>query len=84
MYSEKAFDKLKIDYPRTEKKGEPSFTANWLLNCNAPIAKYLREAREINKFTSTFKFIFIFIFMTIIMVFHVYVIFSDICHKMFY
>jgi DNA polymerase I-like protein with 3'-5' exonuclease and polymerase domains len=50
----KAFDKLKIDYPRTEKTKEPSFTANWLLNCNAPIAKYLREAREINKFTSTF------------------------------
>ena len=50
----KAFDKLKIDYPRTEKTKEPSFTANWLLNCSAPIAKYLREAREINKFTSTF------------------------------
>ena len=50
----KAFDKLKVDYPRTEKTKEPSFTANWLLNCKAPLAKYLREAREINKFTSTF------------------------------
>jgi DNA polymerase I-like protein with 3'-5' exonuclease and polymerase domains len=50
----KAFDKLKVDYPRTEKTKEPSFTSNWLLNCKAPLAKYLREAREINKFTSTF------------------------------
>jgi len=50
----KAFDKLNIKYPLSEKAKEPSFTANWLLNCDAPIAKFIREAREINKFHSTF------------------------------
>jgi len=50
----KAFDKLKIKYPRTEKTKEPSFTANWLLNCEYPIAKYIREAREVHKFHATF------------------------------
>ena len=33
-----AFDKLKIDYPRTEKTNEPSFTQNWLVNCKHKIA----------------------------------------------
>ena len=28
----KAFDKMKLDYPRTEKTNEPSFTQNWLIN----------------------------------------------------
>jgi DNA polymerase I-like protein with 3'-5' exonuclease and polymerase domains len=50
----KAFDKLKIKYPLTEKTKEPSFTANWLLNCEYPIAKFIREAREIHKFHATF------------------------------
>ena len=50
----KAFDKLNIKYPRTEKTKEPSFTANWLLNCEYPIAKYIREAREVHKFHATF------------------------------
>ena len=50
----KAFDKLKIKYPLTEKTKEPSFTQNWLTNCEAPIAKLIREAREVNKFHSTF------------------------------
>ena len=50
----KAFDKLKIKYPLTEKAKEPSFTANWLLNCEYPIAKYIREAREVHKFHATF------------------------------
>ena len=50
----KAFDKLGIKYPLTEKTKEPSFTANWLLNCEAPIAKLIREAREIHKFHATF------------------------------
>ena len=35
----KAFDKLKIDYPRTAKTNEPSFTQNWLINCKHKIAK---------------------------------------------
>ena len=50
----KAFDKLGIKYPLTEKTKEPSFTANWLLNCEAPIAKLIREAREVHKFHATF------------------------------
>ena len=50
----KAFDKLGIKYPLTEKTKEPSFTANWLLNCEAPIAKLIKEAREIHKFHATF------------------------------
>ena len=50
----KAFDKLKIPYSLTEKSKEPSFTQNWLTNCKAPIAKLIREAREVSKFHSTF------------------------------
>tara|TARA_R100000781_G_scaffold114387_2_gene85055 strand:- start:329 stop:2212 length:1884 start_codon:yes stop_codon:yes gene_type:complete len=50
----KAFDKLKISYPLTEKAKEPSFTQNWLTNCEEPIAGLIREAREVNKFHSTF------------------------------
>ena len=46
----KAFDKLKISYPLTEKAKEPSFTQNWLTNCEEPIAGLIREAREVNKF----------------------------------
>ena len=48
------FDRMGVDYPRTPKTGEPSFTQNWLVNCNNPIAQLIREAREINKFHSTF------------------------------
>ena len=50
----KAFDKLKIDYPRTPKSHEPSFTQNWLINCKHKIAKLIVQAREINKFHNTF------------------------------
>jgi DNA polymerase I-like protein with 3'-5' exonuclease and polymerase domains len=48
------FDRIGVEYPRTPKTGEPSFTQNWLVNCNNPIAQLIREAREINKFHSTF------------------------------
>ncbi len=48
------FDRMGIEYPRTAKTDEPSFTQNWLVNCNNPIAQLIREAREINKFHSTF------------------------------
>ena len=48
------FDRMGVDYPRTPKTGEPSFTQNWLVNCDNPIAQLIREAREINKFHSTF------------------------------
>jgi len=48
------FDRIGVDYPRTPKTGEPSFTQNWLINCNNPVAQLIRQAREINKFHSTF------------------------------
>ena len=49
-----AFDKLKIEYPRTEKTNEPSFTQNWLFNSNHKFAKLILQARELNKFHNTF------------------------------
>ena len=45
-----AFDKLKIEYPRTPKSQEPSFTHNWLVNSKHKISKLILEARELNKF----------------------------------
>tara|TARA_Y100001938_G_scaffold62683_1_gene87226 strand:- start:6019 stop:7887 length:1869 start_codon:yes stop_codon:yes gene_type:complete len=48
------FDRIGVEYPRTPKTGEPSFTQNWLVNCDNPIAQLIRQAREINKFHSTF------------------------------
>ena len=50
----KAFDKLRLDYPRTEKTKEPSFTQNWLINNKNKIAQLIVSAREINKFHGTF------------------------------
>jgi DNA polymerase I-like protein with 3'-5' exonuclease and polymerase domains len=50
----KAFDKLKLEYPRTEKTKEPSFTQNWLINNKNKIAQLIVSAREINKFHGTF------------------------------
>ena len=50
----KAFDALKVPYERTAKTKAPSFTTNWLHNCPHPIAKLIRETREMNKFHSTF------------------------------
>ena len=49
-----AFDKLGIDYPKTPKSGEPSFTQNWLTNSEHEISKYIVSARELNKFRNTF------------------------------
>ena len=43
-----AFDKLGIDYPKTQKSNEPSFTQNWLVNNNTEISKLIVSAREIN------------------------------------
>ena len=48
------FDRIGVEYPRTQKTEEPSFTQNWLVNCDNPIAQLIRQAREINKFHSTF------------------------------
>ena len=48
-----AFDKLSIPYSKTEN-GLPSFTKNFLDNCEHPVAKLIIEARETNKTHSTF------------------------------
>ena len=50
----KAFDKLKIKYPRTPKTEAPSFTKNFLSNHEHKIAQKIVETREINKANTTF------------------------------
>ena len=49
-----AYDKLGIEYPKTEKSKEPSFTQQWLMNNESEISKLIVQAREINKFHNTF------------------------------
>lgn len=49
----KAFDKLKVQYPRTAT-GLPSFTRSYLEGCLHPLAAQIIETREINKTHSTF------------------------------
>lgn len=49
-----AFDQQGIKYERTAKSKDPSFTTNWLENCNHELAKWIKDAREINKLHSTF------------------------------
>jgi DNA polymerase-1 len=48
------FDKLKLDYDRTEKTSAPSFTKNFLQNHPHPTVKLIAQAREINKAHTTF------------------------------
>jgi len=48
------FDKLKLDYDRTEKTSAPSFTKNFLANHPHPLVKHIARAREINKAHTTF------------------------------
>ena len=48
------FDKLKLDYDRTEKTSAPSFTKNFLQNHPHPLVKLIARAREINKAHTTF------------------------------
>ena len=49
----KVFDAMKLTYLRTPT-GMPSFTKAFLENHSHPIAKLIREAREVNKTHSTF------------------------------
>jgi DNA polymerase I-like protein with 3'-5' exonuclease and polymerase domains len=49
----KAFDKLKLSYPRTET-GLPSFTKTFLDGLDHPLSKAIVEARELNKTYGTF------------------------------
>ena len=48
-----AFDKLSIQYPKTEK-GAPSFTKLFLQEHSHPIAKLVVQARTLNKTSGTF------------------------------
>tara|TARA_R110002072_G_scaffold6546_1_gene38051 strand:- start:61 stop:1917 length:1857 start_codon:yes stop_codon:yes gene_type:complete len=50
----KIFDKLKLDYERTEKTQAPSFTKNFLQEHKHPLVKKIAQAREINKAHTTF------------------------------
>ena len=50
----KVFEKLKLDYDRTEKTSAPSFTKNFLQNHPHPLVKQIARAREINKAHTTF------------------------------
>ena len=49
----KAFDKLDITYPKTEK-GAPSFTKHFLNEHAHPVSKLIVEARNLNKTSGTF------------------------------
>jgi len=48
------FDKLNLEYDRTEKTSAPSFTKNFLVNHPHPLVKHIARAREINKAHTTF------------------------------
>ena len=47
------FNKVQVDYPRTTL-GAPSFTADWLDNCEHTVAQRIRQIRQINKLRTTF------------------------------
>jgi len=49
----KAFDKLKIWYPRTQR-GNPSFVSDWLKNHEHPFAKNIAKWRRVNKMRRDF------------------------------
>lgn len=49
----KAFDRLKIWFPRTAK-GNPSFTGDWLQGHDHPVAKKVAEYRKLNKMRRDF------------------------------
>ena len=50
----KVFDKLGLNYERTQKSKAPSFTKNFLSKHTHPTVKKIAQAREINKSHSTF------------------------------
>ena len=49
----KAFDKVGVDYPKTEK-GAPSFTKLFLQEHKHPLAQLILQARNLNKTSGTF------------------------------
>ena len=50
----KVFDKLKLEYPRTQKTKAPSFTKNFLKNHEDYTINLINSAREANKARTTF------------------------------
>ena len=50
----KVFDKLGLEYERTEKTQAPSFTKNFLSEHKHPLVNKIAKAREINKAHTTF------------------------------
>ena len=50
----KVFDKLGLEYSRTEKSQAPSFTKNFLSEHSHPLVQKIAQAREINKAHTTF------------------------------
>jgi len=48
------FDVLRLEYPRTDKTGAPSFTKNFLQEHKHPVVNMIAQAREINKAHTTF------------------------------
>ena len=50
----KVFDKLGLEYERTEKTQAPSFTKNFLSTHEHPLVNKMAKAREINKAHTTF------------------------------
>jgi len=50
----KVFDKLGLEYSRTEKSDAPSFTKNFLSEHEHPLVQKIAQAREINKAHTTF------------------------------
>jgi len=48
------FDILRLEYPRTDKTGAPSFTKNFLQEHSHPVVNMIAQAREINKAHTTF------------------------------
>ena len=50
----KLFDKLGLEYSRTAKSDEPSFTKNFLTNHPHPLVQKIAQARKINKVRTTF------------------------------
>lgn len=50
----RAYDNLGLKYPRTEKKGKPSFTKEWLEHSPYPISKAIVDVRHMTKFRKDF------------------------------
>lgn len=50
----KAFDKHKLQYPKTTKTNTPSFTADWLEKQPHPLPRTIAKARKLNKLRTTF------------------------------